>query len=66
MNSTARRIRSVGICLIATLALLLPVTAGVATAAPESTICNKYCDARDSALSPGYRQPVTAAIHFCT
>lgn len=29
---------------------------------PSATICNKYCDARDPALSPGDRSPVSATI----
>jgi predicted alpha-1,6-mannanase (GH76 family) len=28
----------------------------------QATICNKYCDARDPALSPGDRNPVSATI----
>jgi predicted alpha-1,6-mannanase (GH76 family) len=28
----------------------------------QATICNKYCDARDPALSPGDRSPVSATI----
>lgn len=47
---------------------LLPATA---EAAPSATICNKYCDARDPALAPQSRNPVTAtlfsrsiALHF--
>ncbi|MEV6134175.1 glycoside hydrolase family 76 protein [Streptomyces violaceusniger] len=46
----------------------LPATA---EAAPSATICNKYCDARDPALAPQSRNPVTAtlfsrsiALHF--
>ncbi|MFJ7073569.1 glycoside hydrolase family 76 protein [Streptomyces sp. NPDC098781] len=35
--------------------------AGLATTA--ATICNKYCDARDPALSPGDRIPVTSTVH---
>ncbi|WP_371543431.1 glycoside hydrolase family 76 protein [Streptomyces sp. NBC_00554] len=66
MNSAARRIRRIGTGLIAALALLIPLTTGVATAAPKATICNKYCDARDPALSPGDRQPVTATIYSRT
>jgi predicted alpha-1,6-mannanase (GH76 family) len=29
---------------------------------PLATICNKYCDARDPALSPGDRAPVTTTL----
>ncbi len=29
---------------------------------PQATICNKYCDARDPALSPGDRAPVSATL----
>jgi predicted alpha-1,6-mannanase (GH76 family) len=63
MTSTARRIRLLGTGLIAALALIVPVSTGVATAAAEATICNKYCDARDPALTPGDRQPVSATIY---
>ncbi|MYS37487.1 glycosyl hydrolase [Streptomyces sp. SID4920] len=33
-----------------------------AAAAPEAAVCNKYCDARDPALSPQERIPVTATV----
>ncbi|MFE6764699.1 glycoside hydrolase family 76 protein [Streptomyces sp. NPDC057689] len=33
-----------------------------AAAAPEAAVCNKYCDARDPALSPQERVPVTATV----
>ncbi len=29
---------------------------------PQATICNKYCDARDPALSPGDRSPVSTTL----
>lgn len=49
------------------LPLLLPLTwAGAAqtdATTPEATICNRYCDGRDPALSPGDRQPVSTAVH---
>ncbi|MFI5709629.1 glycoside hydrolase family 76 protein [Kribbella sp. NPDC051620] len=32
------------------------------TMSANATICNKYCDARDPALSPGDRSPVSATI----
>lgn len=32
------------------------------TMSTQATICNKYCDARDPALSPGDRAPVSASI----
>ncbi|EXU64002.1 glycosyl hydrolase [Streptomyces sp. PRh5] len=38
---------------------LLPATA---EAAPSATVCNKYCDARDPALAPQSRTPVTATV----
>ncbi|WP_405994918.1 glycoside hydrolase family 76 protein [Streptomyces sp. NBC_00986] len=63
MTSTARHIRRVGTGLIAALALFMPVSTGVANAAAQASICNKYCDARDPALSPGDRQPVSATIY---
>ncbi|WP_199822087.1 glycoside hydrolase family 76 protein [Streptomyces sp. NRRL S-37] len=34
-----------------------------AAPAPAAAVCNKYCDARDPALSPGDRTPVTAGVH---
>jgi hypothetical protein len=37
--------------------------AGPVPAAAATTICNKYCDGRDPALSGGDRQPVTATIY---
>ncbi|MEU9532295.1 glycoside hydrolase family 76 protein [Streptomyces sp. NPDC048213] len=33
-----------------------------AAAAPEAAVCNKYCDARDPALGPQERIPVTATV----
>ncbi|MEV5529065.1 glycoside hydrolase family 76 protein [Streptomyces prunicolor] len=63
MTSTASRIRRVGTGLIAALALFMPVSTGVATAAAQASICNKYCDARDPSLSPGDRWPVSASIY---
>ncbi|WP_405946372.1 glycoside hydrolase family 76 protein [Streptomyces prunicolor] len=63
MTSTARSIWRVGTGLIAALALFMPVSTGVATAAAQASICNKYCDARDPALSPGDRQPVSGSIY---
>ncbi|MFF1448415.1 glycoside hydrolase family 76 protein [Streptomyces sp. NPDC058274] len=66
MNSSARRRRRFGTGLITALALLVPATGGVATAAAQATVCNKYCDARDPALSPQDRQPVTATLYSRT
>ncbi|BCJ52734.1 hypothetical protein Asp14428_42090 [Actinoplanes sp. NBRC 14428] len=43
----------------ATAALQLP-TAGPALAA---TVCNRYCDGRDPALSPGDRVPVSTTLY---
>jgi hypothetical protein len=63
MSSRESRTRRTGVGLIATLALLIPATAGVAVAAAQATVCNKYCDGRDAALSPQDRQPVTATIY---
>ncbi|OLF13369.1 glycosyl hydrolase [Actinophytocola xanthii] len=31
--------------------------------APLAVVCNKFCDARDPALSPGDRRPVAVALH---
>ncbi len=46
------------------LAATLPGITGSAAAAPavDAAVCNKYCDARDPALSPQDRQPVSAAL----
>jgi hypothetical protein len=46
------------------LALLIPAseTAEAATTAVQATVCNKYCDARDPALSSQDRKPVTATL----
>ncbi|MGW0761104.1 glycoside hydrolase family 76 protein [Streptomyces sp. NPDC002814] len=49
--------------LLATLAPQSASAAEPADPAVTATICNKYCDARDPALSPGDRTPVTASIH---
>lgn len=47
--------------------VLITMSAGLAagtatTAAAAGQICNKYCDTRDPALSPGDRVPVTASL----
>jgi predicted alpha-1,6-mannanase (GH76 family) len=39
-----------------------PPSASAAAMSPQAAICNKYCDARDPALSPGDRSPVDATI----
>lgn len=46
---------------LTTLSALL-AGAAPAAAAPEAAVCNKYCDARDPALSPQDRIPVTATV----
>ncbi|GHH30097.1 glycoside hydrolase family 76 protein [Streptomyces lanatus] len=49
---------------LALLASVAPPSASAAgTATTAAAICNKYCDARDPALSPGDRAPVTATVH---
>lgn len=63
MTSTAVRVRRTGAGLTAALALLVPALGGTAVADAQASVCNKYCDARDPALSPGDRQPVTASIY---
>ncbi|MFE4582609.1 glycosyl hydrolase, partial [Streptomyces chartreusis] len=48
-------------------AIVLALVAGIAsppasaagTVTAAATVCNKYCDTRDPALSPGDRTPVT-------
>jgi hypothetical protein len=44
-------------------AVLSPLVVAAAPASAATVICNKYCDGRDPALSPGDRQPVTATIY---
>jgi predicted alpha-1,6-mannanase (GH76 family) len=39
-----------------------PPSTPAVTMSANATICNKYCDARDPALSPGDRSPVSATI----
>ena len=39
-----------------------PATSSASAMPAVTVICNKYCDGRDPALSPGDRQPVTATI----
>ncbi|MFE2943118.1 glycoside hydrolase family 76 protein [Streptomyces sp. NPDC059255] len=50
---------------VALLAALTPqavAPAAAAAAAPAAAICNKYCDARDPALSPQDRTPVSTTL----
>ncbi|MFD7478681.1 glycoside hydrolase family 76 protein [Streptomyces sp. NPDC059837] len=63
-----KRMRMFGGSLLATavsLALLSPASgsAEAATTAAQATVCNKYCDGRDPALSPQDRRPVTTTIY---
>lgn len=63
----SRRFQPAAVLALA-LCALLPHTAsadGAVTTprAAAATICNKYCDGRDPALSPGDRAPVTATVH---
>jgi hypothetical protein len=46
---------------VASLAVSVQITAGTPAAAATS-ICNKYCDTRDPALSTGDRTPVTSTL----
>ncbi|MFH9037986.1 glycoside hydrolase family 76 protein [Streptomyces sp. NPDC017966] len=61
----SRRWRSAAaLGLVLALCALLPRTASADdTASAAAGICNKYCDGRDPALSPGDRTPVTATVH---
>jgi predicted alpha-1,6-mannanase (GH76 family) len=43
--------------------VLLTLAGRTPALAATTPICNRYCDARDPALSPGDRQPVTATIY---
>ncbi|SEE26955.1 glycoside hydrolase family 76 protein [Streptomyces sp. KS_5] len=56
-----RSAAAIALALVAGIASPPASAAGTATAA--ATICNKYCDTRDPALSPGDRTPVTATLH---
>jgi hypothetical protein len=49
--------------LLATALAAVSLVAVATPAAAATTICNKYCDGRDPALSGGDRQPVTASIY---
>lgn len=48
---------------LALLAALAPRPASAAGTAAAATVCNRYCDARDPASSPGDRTPVTATLY---
>ncbi|MFK4865490.1 glycoside hydrolase family 76 protein [Streptomyces sp. CSMPJR101] len=48
------------LCALALLVGLAPQAASAP--APKAAVCNKFCDARDPALSPGDRTPVTASL----
>ncbi|MGW6794440.1 glycoside hydrolase family 76 protein [Streptomyces chartreusis] len=56
-----RSAAAIALALVAGIASPPASAAGTATAA--ATICNKYCDTRDPALSPGDRTPVTTTLH---
>ncbi|WP_051950938.1 glycoside hydrolase family 76 protein [Actinacidiphila yeochonensis] len=47
---------------MSTLLAVLLATPATTAAAANASICNRYCDTRDPALSPTDRQPVTAAV----
>lgn len=51
---------------LALFTVLVPVTPPAAAAGTSATaaVCNRYCDARDPALSPDDRAPVTASVHL--
>ncbi|MEU0336446.1 glycoside hydrolase family 76 protein [Streptomyces sp. NPDC006193] len=51
-----------GLSLTALTTLFLGTAAQSPASATAAAVCNKYCDARDPALSPQDRQPVTAAL----
>ncbi|MFD8999581.1 glycoside hydrolase family 76 protein [Streptomyces sp. NPDC059582] len=60
----SRRWRTAAVSVLALSALLqLPQVASAAGTAVAATVCNRYCDARDPALSPDDRTPVTATVH---
>ncbi|MER6087554.1 glycoside hydrolase family 76 protein [Streptomyces bluensis] len=55
--------RSAPALAVALFAALVPQSASAAGTSAAATVCNRYCDARDPALSPGDRTPVTATVH---
>ena len=64
MRSTVFRTVITWAAVMAALILSVSASGGAAVAATARTsICNKYCDARDPALSPQDRQPVSATIY---
>jgi hypothetical protein len=63
MPSSRRAAATVGAAALAVATLLGQVIAGTQAAQAASGICNRYCDGRDPALSPGDRVPVTATIY---
>ncbi|MFG2511196.1 glycoside hydrolase family 76 protein [Streptomyces sp. NPDC048584] len=64
MNSARRtRRRQLAALLALTLCALLPPTASASVSSASAAVCNKYCDGRDPALSPGDRAPATASVH---
>ncbi|HCT80785.1 MAG TPA: glycosyl hydrolase [Micromonosporaceae bacterium] len=44
--------------------MLITATLVLQTPAYAATICNRFCDGRDPALSPGDREPVSSSIYF--
>jgi hypothetical protein len=57
---TTRRLA--GFAVVATAATLVQIPFG-APAQAATVICNRYCDGRDPALSPGERVPVSSTLH---
>ncbi|MET9257853.1 glycoside hydrolase family 76 protein [Streptomyces sp. NPDC003717] len=59
---TSSRAAVLALALTTLSAAFSPLAATAAPQAARAAICNKYCDARDPALSPQDRQPVRATL----
>ncbi|MFE5813177.1 glycoside hydrolase family 76 protein [Streptomyces sp. NPDC056479] len=60
-RTVGRSAAAIALALLA--ATASPSASAAGTATTTAAICNKYCDARDPALSPGDRIPVTTSLH---
>ena len=54
--------RLAGFAVVATAAALVQIPFA-APAQAATVICNRYCDGRDAALSPGERVPVSSGLY---
>lgn len=61
MTASGRKTATFGALVVVAATVL--VQAQTVTAARAATVCNRYCDGRDPALSPSDRVPVTATLY---